>query len=411
MASPSDNSARRPPPRVRPARRTEGIVYAVRDVVTLAQEVAKTGREMLYLNIGDPNQFDFETPPHLIEAVVKAMRDNRNGYSPSSGVPAAVAAIEREAARQGIGNIRDVFVTSGGSEAIEICLTALVERGENVLIPHPGYPLYEAVLAKLEAVARPYYLDEEDAWQPSLEDIRRKLDDKTRAIVLINPNNPTGAVCSSDMLRKILQLAAERGVIVFSDEIYDRMILSGARHVSIASLDPEAPVVTFNGLSKGFLAPGWRMGWGVVSGDARRLKDYVAAVNKILRARICASHPMQHAIAAALDGERAFIVAALDKLRRRRDITCEMLNSAPGISCVRPEAAFYAFPRLDIEGTDEDFVKGLIRETGVVTVHGSGFGERPGTRHLRVVYLPPEEVLRKAYASLLGFLRSRRPGP
>ena len=400
---------RRPhPAQVRPARRTDGIVYAVRDVVTLAQEVAKTGREMLYLNIGDPNKFDFETPPHLIEAVVKAMRDNHNGYSPSSGVPSAVAAVEREAARQGIGNIRDVFVTSGASEAIEICLSALVERGESVLIPHPGYPLYEAVLAKLEAVARPYYLDEDAGWQPDLEDIRSKLDEGARAIVLINPNNPTGAVCSREKLRAVLDLAAERGVVVFSDEIYDRMILSGAPHVSVASLDKEAPVVTFNGLSKGFLAPGWRIGWGVVSGNAAQLKDYVAAVNKILRARLCANHPMQHAIAAALDGEKAFIAAALDKLRRRRDITYEMLNSVPGISCVRPEAAFYAFPRLDIEGNDEDFVKGLIRETGVVAVHGSGFGERPGTNHLRVVFLPPEEVLRKAYASLLEFLPSRR---
>jgi len=226
--------------------------------------------------------------------------------------------------------------------------------------------------------------------------------------VLINPNNPTGVVYGRETLRAILALAAERGVLVFADEIYDKMILSDKEHVSVASLDKEAPVVTFNGLSKGFLAPGWRIGWGVVSGNSPLLREYVAAVNKILRARLCASHPMQHAITAALDGERGFIAQTRDKLRRRRDITHEMLNSAPGISCVRPDAAFYAFPRLDIKGTDEDFVKGLIRETGVVAVHGSGFGERPGTRHLRVVFLPQEEVLRKAYANLLGYLSKNR---
>ncbi|MDD5629091.1 MAG: aminotransferase class I/II-fold pyridoxal phosphate-dependent enzyme [Elusimicrobia bacterium] len=394
--------------RIRPARRTAGVTYAVRDVVALAQEVAKTGKEMLFLNIGDPNRFDFETPPHLIEAVLKAMRDNHNGYSPSSGLPAAVKAVEREAQRSGISNIRDVFVTSGGSEAIELCLTALVDKGDNVLIPYPGYPLYEAVLAKLEAEAKPYFLDESRGWQPDPEDIRKRIDSKTRAIVLINPNNPTGAVYERETLRRILALAASRGVLVFADEIYDQLLLSDQEHVSIASLDAEAPVITFNGLSKNFLAPGWRIGWGVVSGNEGLLKDFVPAINKLLRARLCASHPMQHAITAALDGRKEFLARAREKLIRRRDITHEMLNSAPGISCVKADAAFYAFPKLDIKGSDEEFVKGLIRETGVVTVHGSGFGEKPGTKHLRVVFLPQEEVLRKAYANLLAYLKKIR---
>ncbi|MFA6029366.1 MAG: aminotransferase class I/II-fold pyridoxal phosphate-dependent enzyme [Elusimicrobiota bacterium] len=392
---------------VRPARRTEGITYAVRDIVALAHEVAKTGKEMLYLNIGDPNQFDFETPAPLIEAVHKAMLENKCSYSPSSGIPSAVEAVREEAGRNGIKNILDVFITSGGSEAIEVCLTALVDRGENVLIPYPGYPLYEAVLAKLEAKAVPYLLDEANGWQPDLEDMRRRIDAKTRAIVLINPNNPTGAVYTEKTLRGILALAREKDLLVFADEIYDKLILDDKKHISIASLDSEAPVVTFNGLSKGYLAPGWRIGWGVISGEAARLKDYVAAVNKLLRARLCANHPMQHAIAPALKGRQEHLRPALEKLRRRRDLTCQMLN-AEGISCVRPEAAFYAFPKIDIAGPDEEFVKDLVKATGVVTVHGSGFGEKPGTRHLRVVYLPPEETLRKAYASMLQFLRDRR---
>jgi alanine-synthesizing transaminase len=372
--------------------------------VVLAQETAKTGKEMLYLNIGDPNKFGFETPPHLIEAVSRAMRENFNGYSPSSGIPSAVEAVEAEARRNGITSILDVFITSGGSEAIEIALTALADRGENVLIPYPGYPLYEAVLAKIEVQAKPYYLDEDQGWQPDIEDIRSKIDAKTRAIVLINPNNPTGAVYTEGTLRGILKLARERGVMVFSDEIYDKLILDGKKHISIASLDADAPVVTFNGLSKGYLAPGWRIGWGVVSGRRRELAGYLAAVNRILRARLCASHPMQHAIACALEGPKDYLKGTLDKLRRRRDITFEMLNG-PGISCVRPEAAFYAFPKLSIPGSDEEFVKRLIKATGVVTVHGSGFGQRPRSRHLRVVFLPGEEQLRKAYAALLAFLR------
>jgi alanine-synthesizing transaminase len=387
---------------VRPARRTADITYAVRDIVGLAKEVAATGKEMLYLNIGDPNQFDFETPPHLIEAVEKAMRDNKNGYAPSSGTPAAVEAIRKEAARNGIENVRDVFVTTGGSEAIEICLTALVDRGENVLTPYPGYPLYEAVLAKLEAEPKAYYLDEGDGWQPDLEDMKAKIDDKTRAIVLINPNNPTGSVCSEKTLRGILALARERGLVVFCDEIYDKMLLSEGRHISIASLDPDASVITFNGLSKGFVAPGWRIGWGIVSGREAALKDYIEAINKILRARLCASHPMNHAISPALDGDQAFMEELRAKLRRRRDITVEMLNRGP-VSCVEPKGAFYAFPSLDIPGSDEDFVKALIRETGVVPVHGSGFGEKPGTKHMRIVFLPPEDVLKKAYERIVEF--------
>ncbi len=392
---------------IRAARRTAGITYAVRDIVVLAQETAKTGKEMLYLNIGDPNKFDFETPAHLIEAVSRAMRANLNGYAPSSGIPSAVEAVEAEARRNGITSVVDVFLANGGSEAIEIALTALADRGENVLIPYPGYPLYEAVLAKLEVRAKPYFLDEDQGWRPDIEDIRSKIDAKTRAIVLINPNNPTGAVYTEDTLRAILALARDRGILVFSDEIYDKLILDGKKHVSIASLDPDAPVVTFNGLSKGYLAPGWRIGWGVLSGRRAELSGYTAALNKILRARLCASHPMQHAVACALEGQRDYLKGTLDKLRRRRDITFEMLNGE-GISCVRPEAAFYAFPKLSIPVSDEEFVKRLIGATGVVTVHGSGFGQKPRSRHLRVVFLPPEEQLRKAYAGLLGFLRECR---
>ena len=362
-----------------PARRTEGITYAVRDVVVLAKQVAATGKEMLYLNIGDPNLYDFRTPQHIIDAAKDAMERNKNGYSPSSGIDEAVGAIRREADRKGIKNVLDVFVTTGASEAIEICLTALVNEGEAVLTPSPGYPLYNAILSKLDAEEVPYYLDEENGWQPDLEDISSKITEKTKAIVLINPNNPTGSVCEKETLLGLIEIAKKNNIVIFADEIYDKLILDDDKqHISIASLDPDAPFVTFSGLSKSYLGPGWRIGWGTVSGNADLLKDYVDAINKILRARLCANHPEQYSILPALEGDQSHIDEMKVKLRRRRDITVEMLNDIPGISCVRPQGAFYAFPRIDIPEDDAVFVQSLLKETGVVVVHGSGFGQRPG---------------------------------
>ena len=391
-----------------PAVRTEHITYAVRDIVVLAKQVAKTGKEMLYLNIGDPNQFDFETPRHIVDAIYKAMLANQNSYSPSSGISTAVAAIEREAHRKGIANVLDLFVTTGASEAIEICLTALVNRCENVLIPEPGYPLYGAIIAKLEAAENPYYLDESNGWQPSLKDIASKINDKTRAIVLINPNNPTGSVCDEETLRGVIKLAREHNLVIFADEIYDKLVLDDKRHVSLASLDRDASVITFNGLSKSYLAPGFRIGWGIISGREDLLRDYIEAINKILRARLCANHPIQHAIAPALETDQSHFAEVLAKLRRRRDITTNRLNAIPGISCVRAEGAFYAFPRLQINEPDDVWVNELIRETGVVVVPGSGFGQVPGTKHFRVVFLPTETVLEKAFDQIATFMAGWR---
>jgi alanine-synthesizing transaminase len=394
---------------IRPAARTKNITYAVRDIVVLAQQVAASGKQMLYLNIGDPNQFDFQTPQHIVEATHRAMMENRNGYSPSSGIPEALEAIEAQAERKGIGHILDIFITSGVSEAIDVCFTALVDSGENILIPTPGYPLYSAVLNKLGAVLNPYFLDEENGWQPNVEDIRSKIDEKTRGIVLINPNNPTGSVCTEETLRNIIQLAHEHHLVIFADEIYDQLILDDRKHLSIAALDPEIPAITFNGLSKAYLVPGFRIGWGVASGSRSTMALYLEAVNKLLRARLCANHPEQYAIAPALGGDQSHVEQMKAKLVRRRDLTTEMLNAIPGISCVKPEGAFYAFPQLEIDGTDWDFVRALIRETGVVVVPGGGFGQRPGRQHFRVVFLPPEEVLERAYDQIGGFLQTYQP--
>jgi alanine-synthesizing transaminase len=386
-----------------PAIRTENITYAVRDIVVLANEVAKSGKEMLYLNIGDPNIYDFEPPRHLVEATYKAMLENRNGYSPSSGIKEAVDAIEREANRKGIDNVLDIFVTTGASEAIDICLTALVNEGENVLTPTPGYPLYTAIQSKLQAYENPYYLDEANGWQPDIEDIKSKINDKTKAIVLINPNNPTGSLYSKEILQQIIDLALEHNLVIFADEIYDKLLFDGKKHISIGSMNKDVSCITFGGLSKNYMVPGFRIGWGIVSGRREILKNYIEAINKILRARLSANHPEQYGIKISLEGDQSHLTEAMKKLEKRRDITVEMLNAIPGISCVKPEGAFYAFPRLHMEHEDNKFVAELIRATGVVVVPGSGFGQVPGTHHFRVVFLPNEQILTKAYNNIAAF--------
>jgi alanine-synthesizing transaminase len=388
---------------VKPAVRTDKVTYAVRDIVVLADQVAKTGKEMLYLNIGDPNVFDFEPPKHLVEATYEAMRKNFNGYSPSSGVKPALDAIEKEAERKGIKNIQDIFVTTGASEAIDICLTSLVNDGENVLTPTPGYPLYTAIQHKLQTIENPYYLDESNGWQPDIDDIKRKINNRTKGIIVINPNNPTGSNCSADTLKQIIDIALEHNLVIFADEIYDKLLMNGKKHTAVASLNHEVPIVTFSGLSKNYMVPGFRIGWGIVSGENHVLKDYIEAINKLLRARLCANHPSQYGIAPSLLGDQSHLEIAVKKLTARRDLTVEMMNAIPGISCVPPEGAFYAFPRLQNVADDVHFVTELLKETGVVVVPGSGFGQVPGTSHFRIVFLPPENVLEKAYKAIGEF--------
>jgi alanine-synthesizing transaminase len=388
---------------IKPAVRTNSITYAVRDIVVLANEVAKTGKEMLYLNIGDPNLFDWEPPKHLIEETYKAMLNNKNGYAPSSGIKVAVDAVGKEAEKKGISNIQDIFITTGASEAIDLCLTALVNDGENVLTPTPGYPLYTAIQSKLQTMENPYYLDESNGWQPNIKDIKSKINSKTRAIILINPNNPTGSNGSLETLNQIVEIARENNLVIFADEIYDKLLMDGKKHISIASLDSDVPMITFGGLSKNYMVPGFRIGWGIVSGNKETLKDYIEAINKLLRSRLSANHPEQYGIAPSLLGDQSHLDLAIKKLTSRRNLTVEMMNSINGISCVAPEGAFYAFPQIHGIKDDEDWTKKLIRETGVVVVPGNGFGQLPGTNHFRIVFLAQEQILEKAYKAIGEF--------
>lgn len=389
------------------AQRLENVRYAIRDLACVADEVAKLGHTILPLNIGDPINFDFQTPAHLIEAVYKAMKDGKNGYAPSPGIQEALDAIRGEAERKGISSARDVFVTSGVSETVDICLSALLNPGDNLLTPSPDYPLYSAVLAKLGLELNTYALNEDDAWQPDLIDVHKKIGPRSRGIVLIHPNNPTGAVCSRRMLEAVAELARRNNLVIFADEIYDKLILDHDPHISLAAVAPDVPVVTFGGLSKNYLAPGWRIGWGIVSGDRAAVRPYIEGIHRLLRSRLCANHPEQYAIKAALEGPQDHLGEVIRKLRSRRDLTMNWCKSTPRVSCVSPKGAFYAYPRLDIAEEDEVFVKELLLQKHVLVVHGSGFGQKAGTRHFRIVFLPDEQTLTNAYAAMADFMTKR----
>jgi alanine-synthesizing transaminase len=390
------------------ASRLERVRYAIRDLAVLADDLVRQGKQILPLNIGDPLAFDFCTPPHLIEAAARAMRDGHNGYAPSPGVGVAIEAIRTDAEEEGFQNIQSVFVTEGVSEAVDLCLTALIGPDDNVLTPSPEYPLYSAVLAKLGVQANSYRLDEARNWEPDIEHLASRVTKHTRGLVLINPNNPTGAVCSRPTLEAIAEIARRHNLVIFADQIYDKLLLGGESHVSIARLAPDVPVVTLDGLSKSYLAPGWRVGWAVVTGEAA-VKPYVEGIHKLLRARLCANHPLQYAIPAALRGPKDFLPEVLRKLQARRDLLIEWARTTPRVHCVCPRGAFYAFPRLDIPENDESFVKDLLAEKHVLVVHGSGFGQAPGTRHIRIVFLPPEGILRQALNNITEFLQERWP--
>jgi len=392
--------------KIRPAFRTFQVEYAIRDIVEASQEAKKRGKDLIYLNIGDPVKYGFKTPESIIEAVCQALRENYNSYSDSSGIPEAIEAIKSYALKKGIKPV-DIYITQGATEAIEFAISALVNSEENILLPCPCYPLYQAIISKFRIEPRYYLLDENKNWEPDIDSIEALIDKKTRAIVIINPNNPTGTVYFKEALEKIVDIAKKYNLVIFSDEIYDQYILEdNLEHISIASLSEEVPVITFNGLSKNYFAPGFRIGWGIVSGPEEVLKDYIEAIHKLARTRLCASHPLQFAIPVALNNENYYIKDVIAKLKRRRDILVEGLNQVPFITCVKPLGAFYAFPSINIPDIDDlEFTKKLILEEGVVVVHGSGFGQKPGTKHFRIIFLPEEEILEKALERIHRFIR------
>jgi alanine-synthesizing transaminase len=388
------------------ARRISGFVYAIRNIVAEARKVEAAGRRVRYLNIGDPITFGFETPPHMIAAVERAMRDGHNGYAPSPGIPAAREAVANELSRRGMPVEPDrVIITSGTSEGIELALTALAETGDEVLIPSPTYPLYTAVLAKVGARPVFYRTDPARGWLPDLDHVRSLVSGATRALVMIDPNNPTGASYPADVRRALIDLAEQHNFPLLADEVYGDLAYSGPVP-PVASLAPDAPIISFSSLSKAYLAPGWRAGWLAV-GRTERLDDVLGALKKLADGRLCAPGPMQHAIAAALTGDRSHEERFRAALRERADLTTRRLNAIEGMRTVAPAAAFYAMPQVTLpQGvSDEDYVLGLLRATGVLCVYGSGFGTAPADGFFRVVFLASPSELSEIYDAMAGFTR------
>jgi alanine-synthesizing transaminase len=386
------------------ASRISGFVYAIRNIVAEARKVEAAGRRVRYLNIGDPIIFGFRTPSHLVEAVERAIRDGHNGYAPSVGIPAAREAVAAECVRRGMPVDPDrVVVTAGTSEGIELALTALAGPGDEVLIPVPTYPLYTAVLAKIGA--RPVFYDTapEDGWVPDVQEIRRLITPGTRALVVIDPNNPTGASYPADVRRGLLEIADDHNIPLLADEVYADLAFDGPID-AIASINPDAPVITFSSLSKAYLAPGWRSGWLAV-GRTERLDDVLAAIRKLADGRLCSTAPMEYAIVEALNGDRRHQQVFRDALRERADLTTERLNAIEGMSVVRPAAAFYAMPQVTLPPgkTDEDYVLALLRATGVLCVYGSGFGTKPQDGFFRVVFLASPSELAEIYDLIADF--------
>lgn len=386
------------------ASRVRGFKYAIRNIVVEARKVEASGRPVRYLNIGDPITFGFKTPPHMIEAVDRAMRDGHNGYAPSVGITAAREAVAEECVRRGMPLSPDrVVITSGTSEGIELALTALAGPGDDVLIPVPTYPLYTAVLAKIGARAVFYRTDPARGWLPDIDHLRSLITPATKALVVIDPNNPTGATYPDDVRRALLDIADDHNFPLLADEVYSDLHFDGPVP-AIARLNPDAPVISFSSLSKAYLAPGWRSGWMAV-GPTDRLDDVLAGVKKLADGRLCSTGPMEHAIVAALNGDRSHQAAFRDALRERATLTHARLNAIEGMTSVAPSAAFYAMPKVDLPPgvTDEDYVLGLLRATGVLCVYGSGFGTAPGDGFFRVVFLASPAELAEIYDDMASF--------
>ena len=388
------------------ASRLGGFVYAIRNIVVEARKVEASGKPVRYLNIGDPITFGFKTPPHLLEAVERAIRDGHNGYAPSVGILPARQAVANECIRRGMPLTPDrVVITSGTSEGIELALTTLAESGDEVLVPVPTYPLYTAVLAKIGAKPVFYRLDHTRGWQPDVDHIKSLVSPRTRALVVIDPNNPTGATYPDDTRRALLDIADRHNIPLLADEVYADLAYDGPAN-ALASQNPDAPVITFSSLSKAYLAPGWRSGWLAV-GRSDRLDEVLAGIKKLADGRLCSTGPMEYALVAALDGDRSHQAKFRDDLRARAVLSHQRLNAIDGITSVMPTAAFYAMPKVDLPKgvTDEQFVLALLRETGVLCVYGSGFGTNPADGFFRVVFLAAPEELSGIYDLIAGFTK------
>lgn len=388
----------------------DNVLYDVRGPV--ADEAARmeaAGTHILKLNIGNPAPFGFRTPDEVVYDMSQQLPDTE-GYSPSKGLFSARKAIMQYAQLKNIPNVSidDIYTGNGVSELINLSLSALLDNGDEVLVPSPDYPLWTACVNLAGGTTVHYVCDEDSEWYPDIDDMRSKITDKTKAIVIINPNNPTGALYPKEVLQQIVDLAREHQLMIFSDEIYDRLVMDGLEHISIASLAPDLFCVTFSGLSKSHMIAGWRVGWMVLSGNKRLAKDYIEGLNMLANMRMCSNVPAQSVVQTALGGHQSvkdYLVPG-GRIYDQRELVYNMLNDIPGITAVKPKAAFYIFPKIDVKKfnihSDEQFALDLLHDKHILISHGGAFNwQEPD--HFRVVYLPRISMLKETIGEIGDF--------
>jgi alanine-synthesizing transaminase len=394
---------------IHPSERATNFHYAIRNVVNAAEILERQGRRIIYLNIGDPQAFGFKPPAEIVEAVERAARDKFTGYSHSAGLRQAREAVAEYATALGTKTSPDdTLLTSGSSEGAELLLTALVNPGDEVLLPAPGYPIYPAIVNKLGARICYYHLNHKTNWQASVEEIGSLINERTRAIVLINPSNPTGAITSDETTRLLLELAVKHNLLVISDEVYrDLCFNEPPTSASVLAAESGAAVVVLESLSKTHMLSGWRVGWMRFTPGARG--ELVGAVTRLAGGRLCSPTLAQYAIQPALHGDRGSVKKFTEEIRLRRDFAAKRVAGIDGLSCTLPEAAFYLMIHVENTGnrTDEQFVLDLLEASNVLVVHGSGFGCDPGAGYFRLVYLADEKLLGSAFDQIENSLRVR----
>lgn len=386
--------------------RISNVEYAIRDITLHAKQYEKAGKKIIYLNIGDPVKYDFPTPDHIKQALIDAVNSNFNYYADSEGILELRQAIVKKESQKGLSiSVEDVLVTNGISEGLDMVTASIVEPNSEILMPGPYYPPYASYVKFYGGKPIEFKITEDGT--PDLDDIKSKITPKTRALCVINPNNPTGEVFDSKSLKQLIDVASEHDIYIICDEIYDRLVFD-KEFTGIGKVAKDAPVILLNGFSKVYLMTGWRCGYICMNSDCQKLENIRNNIPKLARVRIATNLPVQKAAVAALEGPQEYIAQTVTKLKKRRDLVVKRLNEIDGISCKLPNGAFYTFPKILHNGwkDDKDFVLDLLDKTGILTVHGSGFGES-GKGHFRIVYLPDEQVLEQAMDKLTDFVNTR----
>ncbi|HQZ04826.1 MAG TPA: pyridoxal phosphate-dependent aminotransferase [Burkholderiaceae bacterium] len=400
---------------IRKSTKLDNVCYDIRGpILECAQRMEDEGHKIIKLNIGNLAVFGFDSPEEIQQDMIRNL-PNSAGYSESKGIFAARKAVMHYTQQQGIAGVTldDIYLGNGASELIVMASNAMLNDGDEMLIPAPDYPLWTAAVSLSGGVPVHYRCDESAGWMPDLADIRARVTPRTKGIVVINPNNPTGALYSDALLRGIIDIAREFGLVIFADEVYDKILYDGATHTAIGSLSDDVLTLTFNSLSKSYRSCGYRAGWMVVSGDKFVAKDYIDGLNMMSNLRLCPNVPGQWAIQTALGGYQSIndLIAEGGRLRRQRDLAYELITAIPGVSCVKPAAALYMFPRLDPSlypiKDDQAFILELLQETKVMLVQGTGFNWK-GSDHFRIVFLPHEDDLREAIGRIARFLELYR---